>query len=115
MALPDFENASSLGPLLLERDHRASGGGTCVWRWRPGRSTQPRPPQTAPPVTYHAAVEDRHDRPAKPTGSLLKRLKLLLAANRLIHPLSQDWQTHLIRLLWGSPVRLEIVSLSPSR
>ena len=61
------------------------------------------------------AVGYRHDRPAKPTGSLLKRLKLLLAANRLIHPLSQDWQTHLIRLLWGSPVRLEIVSLSPSR
>ena len=57
----------------------------------------------------------RHDRPAKPSSRLLERLKLLLAANRLIHPLSQDWQTHLIRLLWGSPVRLEIVSLSPSR
>ena len=69
----------------------------------------------APLVPLMPGAVDRHDRPAKPTGSLLKRLKLLLAANRLIHPLSQDWQTHLIRLLWGSPVRLEIVSLSPSR
>ena len=42
VALPDFENTSSLGPMLLERDHRASGRGTCVWRWRPGRSAQPR-------------------------------------------------------------------------
>ena len=89
---------------------------------RSGRDRQSRPdvepgvsgPRHSKRLTDRPAI-DRKDRSAKSSSRLLERLKLLLAANRLIHPLLQDWQTHLIRLLWGSPARLEIVSLSLSR
>ena len=69
VALPDFENTSSLGPMLLERDHRASGRGTCVWRWRPGRSAQPRrrlrcQSLGTPPYRTHRATHGKNRRAA---------------------------------------------------
>ena len=55
--------------MLLERDHRASGRGTCVWRWRPGRSAQPRrrlrcQSLGTPPYRTHRATHGKNRRAA---------------------------------------------------